>query len=131
MALMDAGVPITHPAAGVAVGLVSQNNKIGENSEFQIGEHEVLLDILGLEDYLGDMDFKIGGTREGINALQADIKLPGLPFEVSVNSCEIYRNICSLVETFCENFRFFDRSGVPVVLLYFLFERDIEIVKNF
>ena len=72
------------------MGLVSQNNKIGENSEFQIGEHEVLLDILGLEDYLGDMDFKIGGTREGINALQADIKLPGLPFEVSVNSsCEI------------------------------------------
>ena len=83
LALMDAGVPISHPAAGIAVGLVSRNNKVEEN-DFKIGEHEVLLDILGMEDYLGDMDFKLAGTRNGITALQADIKLPGLPFEVSL-----------------------------------------------
>ena len=48
-----------------------------------LGEHAVMVDILGMEDFLGDMDFKLAGTRNGITALQADIKLPGLPFHVS------------------------------------------------
>merc|ERR1712223_679112 len=81
LALMDAGVPLTEPAAGVAVGLVSRGN-VESKDEFYLGQHAVLTDILGMEDYLGDMDFKVAGTRKGINALQADIKLPGLPFEV-------------------------------------------------
>ena len=80
---MDAGVPISSPAAGVAVGLVSKNN-VQNDQGFQLGQHEVMVDILGMEDFLGDMDFKIAGTNEGITALQADIKLPGLPFNVRI-----------------------------------------------
>ena len=83
LALMDAGVPISTPAAGIAVGLVTQNNIENDAHGFEIGQHKVLVDILGMEDYLGDMDFKIAGTRNGITALQADIKLPGLPFQVN------------------------------------------------
>ena len=78
---MDAGVPISSPAAGVAVGLVSKNNTQNDQG-FQLGQHEVMVDILGMEDFLGDMDFKIAGTNNGITALQADIKLPGIPFKV-------------------------------------------------
>jgi len=67
LALMDAGVPIKAPVAGVAMGLVL------EGARFQ-----VLTDILGDEDHLGDMDFKVAGTRDGINALQMDIKVEGI-----------------------------------------------------
>ena len=77
MALLDAGIPISMPAAGVAVGLVSRPNQANDR------DYQVLVDIMGLEDFLGDMDFKLAGTKEGITALQADIKLPGLPFAVS------------------------------------------------
>jgi hypothetical protein len=76
LALLDAGVPIACPAAGVAIGLVSRPAK-----DLSL-EYAVLLDILGLEDHLGDMDFKLAGTRTGITALQADVKIPGLPFKV-------------------------------------------------
>ena len=76
LALLDAGVPISHSAAGVAVGLVTRMN--GD----EVCQHETLIDILGLEDYLGDMDFKLAGTEDGVTALQADIKIPGLPFNV-------------------------------------------------
>jgi polyribonucleotide nucleotidyltransferase len=89
LALLDAGVPLTHSAAGVAVGLVSQE-KIGAADEM---EYAVLLDILGLEDFIGDMDFKMAGTRTGMTALQADVKLAGgLPFNVSLNFrfCKIF-----------------------------------------
>ena len=85
-ALMDAGVPISSPAAGVAVGLVSKNNTQNFEQGFQLGQHEVMVDILGMEDFLGDMDFKIAGTNNGITALQADIKLPGIPFKVRLIS---------------------------------------------
>ena len=76
LALLDAGVPLTEPAAGVAVGLITRQ----ENAN--VTEHKVLLDILGLEDYLGDMDFKLGGTRSGITTLQSDVKIPGLPYHI-------------------------------------------------
>ena len=62
---------------------MSRDNVYDVDGDFNIGQHAVLTDILGLEDYLGDMDFKVAGTRNGITALQADIKLPGLPFNVS------------------------------------------------
>lgn len=78
LALLDAGVPISESAAGVAVGLVSKESENG------VREFATMLDILGLEDFLGDMDFKVAGTRSGITGLQADIKLPGLPFKVIV-----------------------------------------------
>ena len=71
MALMAAGVPISNPVAGVAMGLV----KKGEN-------HTILTDIQGMEDHLGDMDFKVAGTKNGICALQMDIKIDGITKEI-------------------------------------------------
>lgn len=71
LALMDAGVPIKRPVGGIAMGLIME----GEN-------YAVLTDIQGLEDHLGDMDFKVAGTREGITALQMDIKIAGVTAEI-------------------------------------------------
>ncbi|HEX7593642.1 MAG TPA: polyribonucleotide nucleotidyltransferase, partial [Anaerolineae bacterium] len=71
LALMDAGVPIKAPVAGVAMGLVTEGDK-----------YAILTDIIGMEDFLGDMDFKVAGTAEGITALQLDLKLQGLPPDV-------------------------------------------------
>jgi polyribonucleotide nucleotidyltransferase len=71
LSLMDAGVPIKEPVAGVAMGLVSDGNKV-----------VVLTDIIGDEDHYGDMDFKVTGTRDGITALQMDIKIEGITREV-------------------------------------------------
>lgn len=71
LALMDAGVPIKAPVAGIAMGLVSD----GEN-------YTILTDIQGLEDHLGDMDFKVSGTRDGITALQMDIKIQGITEQI-------------------------------------------------
>ncbi len=67
LALMDTGVPISAPVAGIAMGLVKDEQR-----------HVVLTDILGIEDHLGDMDFKVAGTRRGITALQMDIKIKGI-----------------------------------------------------
>jgi polyribonucleotide nucleotidyltransferase len=72
LALMDAGVPITKPVAGVAMGLIT-----GEEGKFQ-----VLTDIQGIEDALGDMDFKVAGTTDGVTALQMDIKTTGITYEI-------------------------------------------------
>jgi polyribonucleotide nucleotidyltransferase len=68
LALMDAGVPIKAPVAGVAMGLITDDS----------GRYKILTDIQGTEDHLGDMDFKVAGTKEGITALQMDIKISGL-----------------------------------------------------
>ncbi len=73
LSLMDAGVPIKSPVAGIAMGLVKDSN----SDRFQ-----VLTDILGDEDHLGDMDFKVAGTSDGINALQMDIKINGITQEI-------------------------------------------------
>ena len=77
LALMDAGVPIKEPVAGIAMGLVSDGDVHGDNLRYK-----VLTDIQGMEDALGDMDFKVAGTRQGINALQMDIKLQGLNYQI-------------------------------------------------
>ncbi len=71
LALMDAGVPIQAPVAGVAMGLISEGDR-----------YAILTDIIGMEDHLGDMDFKVAGTRHGITALQMDLKLQGLSDEI-------------------------------------------------
>lgn len=71
LALMDTGVPIKAPVSGIAMGLV----KAG-------GEYRILTDIQGLEDHLGDMDFKVAGTKKGITALQMDIKVKGISYEI-------------------------------------------------
>ncbi|HMP39967.1 MAG TPA: polyribonucleotide nucleotidyltransferase [Roseiflexaceae bacterium] len=72
LALMDAGVPISRPVAGVAMGLIT-----GEH-----GAWKVLTDIQGIEDHLGDMDFKVAGTRDGITGLQMDIKTTGITYDI-------------------------------------------------
>lgn len=83
LALMDAGVPLGGPAAGVAVGLVSKADENGHMADYRI-----LTDLLGIEDYMGDMDFKVAGTKKGITALQADIKLAGLPLRVVMEAVQ-------------------------------------------
>jgi len=77
LALMDAGVPIKAPVAGIAMGLVLEDSR-----------YQVLTDILGMEDHLGDMDFKVAGTREGITALQMDIKVTGVTDEIMAQALE-------------------------------------------
>ena len=71
LALMDAGVPIKAPCAGVAMGLIKEGEKVA-----------ILTDILGTEDHLGDMDFKVAGTEEGITSIQMDIKIQGLDLKI-------------------------------------------------
>ncbi|XP_043843848.1 polyribonucleotide nucleotidyltransferase 1, mitochondrial isoform X2 [Dromiciops gliroides] len=85
LALMDAGVPISSAVAGVAIGLISKNNS---EKEGEIKDYRLLTDILGIEDYNGDMDFKMAGTNKGITALQADIKLPGIPIKIVMEAIQ-------------------------------------------
>ncbi len=75
LSLMHAGVPIKRPVAGIAMGLISRNSDINQG-------YKILTDIQGMEDFAGDMDFKVAGTKDGINALQMDIKVDGLSLEV-------------------------------------------------
>ena len=77
LALMDCGVPLKKPVAGIAMGLISDGQK-----------YAVLTDIQGLEDHLGDMDFKVAGTKDGVTALQMDIKLSGLSQEIMAQALE-------------------------------------------
>ena len=77
LALMDAGVPIKRPVSGIAMGLVKEGD-----------EHVILTDIQGAEDHLGDMDFKVAGSRQGITALQMDIKITGVTQEIMRNALE-------------------------------------------
>jgi polyribonucleotide nucleotidyltransferase len=71
LALMDAGVPISSPVAGIAMGLITEADR-----------YAILTDIIGMEDFLGDMDFKVAGTADGITAMQLDLKLQGLQFHI-------------------------------------------------
>lgn len=77
LSLMDAGVPIKAPVAGIAMGLIKEGD-----------DYIVLTDIAGVEDHLGDMDFKVAGTAEGITALQMDIKITGVTFEIMKDALE-------------------------------------------
>ena len=77
LALMDAGVPITAPVSGVAMGLVKEGDR-----------YAILTDILGTEDHLGDMDFKVAGTRNGITALQMDMKISGITAEIMAEALQ-------------------------------------------
>ncbi len=74
LALMDAGVPIKKPVAGISTGLVTDKN--------DPSKYIMLTDIQGIEDFFGDMDFKVGGTKDGITAIQVDIKIDGLTYEI-------------------------------------------------
>jgi polyribonucleotide nucleotidyltransferase len=83
MALMDAGVQLKKPVSGIAMGLISDSES---------GKYAVLSDILGDEDHLGDMDFKVTGTADGITACQMDIKVKGLSYEILVNALKQARD---------------------------------------
>ncbi len=78
IALMDAGVPIKSPAAGISLGLMSDEN----------GNYKILTDIQGPEDHYGDMDFKVAGTKKGITAIQLDVKIAGIGEEIFKNALE-------------------------------------------
>ena len=77
LSLMDAGVPIKAPVAGIAMGLIKEGDKVA-----------VLTDILGVEDHLGDMDFKVTGTKDGVTAFQMDTKIGGISFQVMSDALE-------------------------------------------
>ncbi|MDP0490823.1 MAG: polyribonucleotide nucleotidyltransferase [Verrucomicrobiota bacterium JB023] len=77
MSLLDAGVPLKRPVAGISVGLVSEFDEAGNMSSYK-----TLLDIIGSEDFYGDMDFKLCGTSEGVTGYQLDLKLPGIPLNL-------------------------------------------------
>ena len=79
LALMDAGVQIKAPVSGIAMGLITDT---------KTGKFAILSDILGDEDHLGDMDFKVAGTANGITATQMDIKVDGLPYEILIKALE-------------------------------------------
>lgn len=83
LALMDAGVPIKRAAAGIAIGLMSDNS----------GNYKVLADIQGPEDHKGDMDFKVAGTKEGITAIQMDVKIKGINFEILKEALSLGKKI--------------------------------------
>ena len=84
LALMDAGVPIKAPVAGISTGLVTDK----ENPD----RYVMITDIQGLEDFFGDMDFKVGGTHKGITAIQVDIKVDGLSYEIIAEAFERTKN---------------------------------------
>ena len=81
LALMDAGVPITAPVAGISCGLITDDD----------GSWATMIDIQGLEDFFGDMDFKVAGTKKGITAIQMDLKIDGLTPEIIRNALETTR----------------------------------------
>ncbi|MBE5821846.1 MAG: polyribonucleotide nucleotidyltransferase [Clostridiales bacterium] len=84
LALMDAGVPIKEPVAGISTGLVTDEN--------DPDKYIMMLDIQGLEDFFGDMDFKVAGTKNGITAIQVDIKIDGLSYEIIAEAFERTKN---------------------------------------
>ena len=95
LALMDGGVPITSPVAGIASGLMMENHKSqapnpkqNTNSKSQIPRYKILTDIQGPEDHHGDMDFKVAGTRAGVTAVQMDVKVDGVPIPILAEAFE-------------------------------------------
>jgi polyribonucleotide nucleotidyltransferase len=82
LALMDAGVPIKNPVAGIAMGLMYENDK----------KYAILTDIQGPEDHHGDMDFKVAGTREGVTAVQMDVKVLGVPIHILEEAFSLAKN---------------------------------------
>lgn len=85
LALMDAGVKIDNPVAGVAIGLIT---KADPYDETEISKYKILTDLMGIEDHFGDMDFKMAGTKTGVTALQADVKLPGVPIDIMLEAVD-------------------------------------------
>ncbi len=83
LSLMDAGVPLKKPVAGIAMGLITE-----QKSEGKIGNYAILSDIQGMEDHVGDMDFKVAGTKDGVTAIQMDVKIKGIPKDILIEALE-------------------------------------------
>ena len=111
LALMDAGVPIKKPVAGISVGLISDENN-----------YEILLDIQGVEDHYGDMDFKVAGTEDGITAIQLDIKLNFISLEVVKSTLDIAKNgrlhILDTINSIIDNPREELKPDAPRIIKY-------------
>ncbi|XP_063627849.1 polyribonucleotide nucleotidyltransferase 1, mitochondrial [Cydia splendana] len=124
LALLDAGVPLTGPAAGVAIGLVTQ-----ADGNSHVADYRILTDLLGIEDYMGDMDFKVAGTSRGITALQADVKLPGLPLKIVMESvqraCDAKSNIIAIMNQCISQPRQGRKENMPVME-----ELEVEVHKR-
>ena len=108
MALMDAGVPLKKPVAGIAMGLVKEGD-----------DYKILTDILGDEDHLGDMDFKVAGTKDGITAIQMDIKITGITREIFSKAMAQAKDgrlhiLSEMAKTISTNKNEF-KDGVPVI----------------
>lgn len=84
MSLLAAGVPLKRPVAGISVGLVTE-----QNDQHEITTYKTLLDIIGSEDFYGDMDFKLCGTSEGVTGYQLDLKLPGIPLSILEEAIQV------------------------------------------
>ncbi|XP_022818079.1 polyribonucleotide nucleotidyltransferase 1, mitochondrial [Spodoptera litura] len=124
LALMDAGVALAAPAAGVAIGLVSRPDQQG-----QIEDYRILTDLLGIEDYMGDMDFKVAGTKKGMTALQADVKVPGLPLKIVMESiqkaCDAKSKIIDIMNQCIDKPRQGHKDNMPVIE-----EMEVEVHKR-
>ncbi|XP_072929700.1 polyribonucleotide nucleotidyltransferase 1, mitochondrial isoform X4 [Epargyreus clarus] len=124
LALMDAGVALSSPAAGVAIGLVSRPDERGH-----VADYRILTDLLGIEDYMGDMDFKVAGTKKGITALQADVKIPGLPLKVVMESvqkaCDAKSKIIDIMNQCINKPREGRKENMPVIE-----ELEVEVHKR-
>ncbi|XP_049878134.1 polyribonucleotide nucleotidyltransferase 1, mitochondrial [Pectinophora gossypiella] len=114
LALLDAGVPLAAAAGGVAVGLVSRPDGHGG-----LDDYRILTDLLGIEDYMGDMDFKIAGSKKGITALQADIKISGLPLKVVMEAvqkgCDAKSRIIDIMNQCIDKPRQGRKENMPVI----------------
>ncbi|XP_063831070.1 polyribonucleotide nucleotidyltransferase 1, mitochondrial [Ostrinia nubilalis] len=112
LALLDAGVGLAAPAAGVAIGLVSRHDGA------TLTDYRILTDLLGIEDYMGDMDFKVAGSKKGITALQADIKIPGLPLKIVMESvqkaCDAKAKIIDIMNQCIDKPRQGRKENMPV-----------------
>ncbi|XP_063387477.1 polyribonucleotide nucleotidyltransferase 1, mitochondrial [Cydia fagiglandana] len=124
LALLDAGVPLAGPAAGVAIGLVTR-----ADGNSHVADYRILTDLLGIEDYMGDMDFKVAGTSRGITALQADVKLPGLPLKVVMESvqraCDAKSDIIAIMNQCISQPRQGRKENMPVME-----ELEVEVHKR-
>jgi polyribonucleotide nucleotidyltransferase len=122
LSLMDAGVPIKAPVAGIAMGLIHEN-----------GEAAILSDILGDEDHFGDMDFKVAGTAEGVTAIQMDVKIQGIPKEIMERVLEQAREgrryiLGKMSETISEPRKDLSRHAPRIITLQIKPEKIREII---
>jgi len=97
LALMDAGVPITTPVAGISVGLVTEYDE-----QDKLKRHLLLADILGSEDHYGDMDFKLCGTRTGVTGFQLDLKLAGIPLALMMSAIDQAKRTRTIILDFMQ-----------------------------